>query len=309
MEKVIVYGIGWKYHEIYLQGGFNDYEILALCDKDIHKKGQTVHGKKIVSPYEINKIYFDKILVTSEKYFEEIKKELVSKGIKEEQINLINSYRDKYNSELAYWKNEYFNSNGVFYNSHYKKLMLDIAQKDSDEFLKGKVVVDFGCGPKGSLAWTNSPAVKIGVDVLVDKYFEEFGDFLALDNTIYVKSNEKKITLPTNFVDYLYTINSLDHVDNLNDMVMEILRIIKPGGYLLGSFNLNEPESESEPQTLTFEILKEILLNRFEIEMMKLAYKDEKDTYYNMKNGNFIYDINKMDRNRSVVLWIKGRKR
>lgn len=308
MEKVIIYGIGAKFYQYDLQKCFEKYEIIALCDGDVTKQGQIVLEKEIISPNDIKNYNYDKIVITSELHYGEIKKYLISKDINEEKIILLQSYTDKYCGELGYWKQQYVMEKGIFQNEHYRKIMLGIAQENSDEFLSGKIVADFGCGPRGSLAWTKVPAIKIGIDVLADKYFEEFGECLATHNTIYVKSTEKKISLPTNYVDYLYTINSLDHVDNLADMATEILRIIKPGGYLLGSFNLNEVASECEPQRLTMEILQGTLLNEFEIEMMKLAYKDEKQAYYNMQKEIFIDDIKDMDPEKPAVLWVKGRK-
>ena len=69
--------------------------------------------------------------------------------------------------------------------------------------------------------------------------------------------------------------NSLDHVNNLDKMAGELLRILKPGGHLLGSFNLNEPSTECEPQTLTEEILNEKLLRHFKVEIRKIINRDD----------------------------------
>jgi hypothetical protein len=63
----------------------------------------------------------------------------------------------------------------------------------------------------------------------------------------------------------MFTMNAMDHVQNLRAMAAELHRTIAPGGVLIGSFNLNEPPTESEPQTLTEEIVTETLLRRFAI--------------------------------------------
>lgn len=108
--------------------------------------------------------------------------------------------------------------------------------------------------------------MKIGIDVLSAEYLNEFGEEMISHNMIYVTSNENKIPIPSGFVDYVITINSLDHVMNLDEITRELLRILKPQGTLIASFNLNEPYVEHEPQTLTEEILQEKLLDNFDIE-------------------------------------------
>jgi hypothetical protein len=84
-----------------------------------------------------------------------------------------NCFSYKYDAELNYWIERYNAENHVFANEHYKRLMLGMAQESNDTFLNDKIVVDFGCGPRGSLVWTKVPKLRIGVDVLVDKYYGE----------------------------------------------------------------------------------------------------------------------------------------
>lgn len=184
--------------------------------------------------------------------------------------------------------------------------MLGIAEQEDDEFLKGKVVADFGCGPRGSLHWTDKPLIKIGIDVLAKDYMDAFGEELAGHHMIYVTSSEKRISLPTDFVDCLFTINSLDHVDNLQQMTNELFRILKPGGMFLASFNLNEPSTVCEPQTLTEDVIKKTILNNCEIESYRLAYKEE-DTYYNFFNDKTVRSLG--ESTKPALLWVKGIKK
>jgi len=147
-------------------------------------------------------------------------------------INLIKKFPEelKYTSELQYWIGRYNAEDKDFHNDHYRALMLAMAQEKTDSFLENKIVADFGCGPRGSLAWTQSPLLKIGIDVLVDKYFDTFGDILFKHNCIYVKSTEHYIPLPSEFVDVVFTMNSMDHTENFSTMASEVLRILKVGG-------------------------------------------------------------------------------
>ena len=92
--------------------------------------------------------------------------------------------------ELNYWQGRFKADNGNFGNTHYRKLMLAIAQESDDNFLKGKIVADFGCGPRGSLAWTDSPSRRIGIDVLVPIYLDFFGECMLGHGMDYRKYAE-----------------------------------------------------------------------------------------------------------------------
>lgn len=312
MEKVIVFGTGKRLEEIMVKGYLNEMEVIAFCDNNEEKWGDFINGIKIISPRAIKEQDYDAIYISSYRYFGDIKQQLVEEcGILSEKVKSFEIYDKKYkceikhNSEIAFWEEDFRLEGNIFRNNWYKKLMLAIAEEQDDSFLAGKVVADFGCGPKGSLAWTNRPIVKLGIDVLADRYLEKFSDELIRHNMIYVKSTETRIPIPDCYVDYLFTINSLDHVANLEAMTNELLRIIKPGGILLASFNLNEPSTECEPQTLTEEMIKNLLLRYFEVDSYRLAYKDEEKAYVNIMNNNLVCSLKD---DKPAILWVKGRK-
>lgn len=211
----------------------------------------------------------------------------------------------KYTSELNYWIGRYNADDKTFHNGHYEKLMLAMAQEKTDGFLKNKIVADFGCGPRGSLVWTQSPSLKIGIDVLVDQYFDTFGDTLIHHNYVYVKSTERHIPVPSEFVDVVYTMNAMDHTENFSTMASEVLRILKRGGIFVGSFNLNEPPTATEPLTLTEPIVKEHLLNKLDVVYTKIAVKDKTKGHYD----NF-FDPSALPpkEHEESVLWLRGIK-
>jgi len=90
-------------------------------------------------------------------------KKIIRKRMKDASI-------DKYDAEFSYWKGILKRENGFFNNSHFKEIMLAIAEEISDEFIKGKIIADFGCGPRGSLVWAESAMLQIGIDVLAYRY-------------------------------------------------------------------------------------------------------------------------------------------
>lgn len=305
MKRIIIFGVGKRLDFLMEKGYLSGTEIAALCDNDVSKQGLLIHGIKVIAPPEIKEYKFDGIYVSSEKYYDDIRRQLISEvGIDSDLIQFIKA--GKYDSEIAYWKERFQEGGGKFENAHYKKLMLDIAQETDDTFLKGMIVADFGCGPRGSLTWTNKPIIKLGIDVLARDYLENFGEELIKQNMIYVTSSEDRIPVPNEFVDYLFTINSLDHVDHLEQISKELLRILKKGGTLLASFNLNEPKTECEPQTLTEEIIQDKILQYFEIDSYRVACKNKEGTYLNMWNNDL---VDSLKDNEMGVLWVRGRKK
>ncbi len=213
----------------------------------------------------------------------------------------------KYASELSFWRNRLKIDNGTFENSHYlyyQRLMLSMAEEPDDGFLKGKVVADFGCGPRGSLVWAISASLRIGIDVLADRYSDEFTDNITSHGMIYLKSTEKVIPLPSDFVDVMFTLNAIDHVDSFSAMCSEIIRVLKPGGEFIGSFNLEEPVTHCEPQTLNEKIIKKNLLNNLDVQSYRITKQGSAENQYkSFFNGNLSYE-----QGQKGYLWVRAKK-
>lgn len=224
--------------------------------------------------------------------------------IKRTLLSIRNRFLSKYDTELSFWRSRLEIDKGRFNNSHYERLMLAMAEESSDDFLEGKIVADFGSGPRGSLVWASSALVRIGIDVLADRYADEFTDNITSHGMIYLKSTEKVIPLPTDFVDIMFTLNAIDHVDNFSGICDEIVRVLKPGGEFIGSFNLEEPPSHCEPQQLNERIIKENLLNKLEVKSYRITKKGPKaNQYLPFFEGNLSYKPG-----QEGILWVRARK-
>ncbi len=299
MKAVVVFGVGVN-AEHNFDRIVSNYCVVAVTDNDMKTWGEEWHGYKICSPEEALGSNYDFVYITSGNHYTSIKEQLIDQyGISDYRIIGM----DKCESELAYWLDCY-REEKVFHNEHYKELMLGIADATDDGFWKNRVVADFGCGPRGSLAWTNSPCIKIGIDILVPRYLKEFD--LKSHGMVYVTSSEDGIPMADESVDYLLTLNSLDHVLNLEVMTKELLRILKKGGTLLGSFNLYEAASDCEPQTLTEELLDKALLSHFEEKSYKLALRDVQGGYKYMRSKQY---IERGSSKEEQTLWYKGIKK
>lgn len=207
----------------------------------------------------------------------------------------------KYKGELQFWADRFTAENGDFRNAHYQKYMLAMAGEDSDAFLSGKIVADFGCGPRGSLAWVQATRLKFGIDVLADSYTDLFTGSVLRHGMVYVKCTERTIPMPDAFVDVMFSMNSLDHVDSF-DIFQEVVRVLRPGGLFYGSFNLNEPASSCEPQSLTLEMLRSSVFPFFGDLGIRVANKGKRGAYDHLMAG----EEHPYDPAKEQILWFKG---
>ena len=177
--------------------------------------------------------------------------------------------RWKHQRELGFWNAQLAHGqDNAQADLYYRQLMLAVADEPDDSFLAGKIVADFGCGPRGSLNWASSAAQRIGIDVLADAY-APLG--IRQHRMTYVCSSEAVIPLPSNYVDVLWTVNALDHVSNLRVMCRELLRILAPGGTFIASLNLDEPPSLCEPQRLDERTIRGLLLDHLHVDSYRIA--------------------------------------
>jgi SAM-dependent methyltransferase len=208
---------------------------------------------------------------------------------------------DKSSMELSFWKREYKRKRGRFENSYYRRNMLAMASEKDEAFLADKIVADFGCGPAGSLEWATSAKERIGIDVLANAYITAFD--LSAQAMRYVTNTENAIPLPSNYVDVLYTVNAMDHVDDLECMCTEVLRILRSGGEFIGSFNLHERATTCEPQPLDEELIRKHLLSHLHIKSYRVAPKGPIERrYVHFRDGKQVQG------KEEAILWVRATK-
>lgn len=231
-------------------------------------------------------------------------KKVIPKPIRSLLRPVANLVYGKSSAEMSFWKGRHKIDQGVFENSQYERLMLAMAGEPDEKFLEGKIVADFGCGPRGSLVWAKSAFLRIGIDVLADRYADTFTGDIVSHGMIYLKSTEKVIPLPSDFVDVMFTLNAMDHVDSFAAMCREIIRVVKPGGDFIGSFNLGKPASPSEPQELNEQVIREKLLNYLEIQSYRITKRGlGEDLYAPFFEGELNYKPGEMG-----YLWVRAKK-
>jgi ubiquinone/menaquinone biosynthesis C-methylase UbiE len=162
---------------------------------------------------------------------------------------LFGSTASKGEAELAYWKKR-VEKEGALENKHYKAFYtshFDLTEADWVD----KVVIDIGCGPRGSLEWADMTKERYGLDPLADKYLE----LGASEHKMrYVVSGAERIPFADGYFDILTSFNNIDHVDDLDRTIAEIKRVVKPGGMFLLLTEVGHEPTPTEPIVLDFDI-------------------------------------------------------
>lgn len=155
--------------------------------------------------------------------------------------------------ELKFWR--ILKLRRGFFNNHYEQFYTTHFALDR-AFFNGKKILDIGCGPMGSLEWADVASERIGLDPLADSY-HEFG----IDNQKmqYVTAEVEQIPFPDNYFDVVCSFNSLDHVDNLEQAIKEIIRVTATGGYFLLLTDLNHKPTHCEPVSFSWDIVERFL--------------------------------------------------
>lgn len=212
---------------------------------------------------------------------------------------------NKCSAELSFWKSRYKRDKGLFDNSQYRTIMLAMAGEQDDDFVNDKIIADFGCGPRGSLEWAKKANLRIGIDILADRYIDLFPNNLLQHNMIYLKSTEKVIPMPSDSVDIMFSLNALDHVDCFNTICDEILRVIKPGGLFIFSINIEGHKTRTEPQNLNQELIKQKLMDFCTIQSYRLSEPGPAKNMYKY----LIEGCERYREGKKGFLWVRGFKK
>jgi ubiquinone/menaquinone biosynthesis C-methylase UbiE len=213
------------------------------------------------------------------KYFKKMRE-----AIKEKFYERFLPNRYKLIKELEYWQHTYDDPSDRFYWRNDLKSIKSMFDVYCHEFnigkntFKNKIVIDVGCGPMGPLSLFCAKQ-KFGVDILAQTYDRHFD--LSGHDMIYLSCQSDEIPLLDNFVDVVISRNALDHVDDFEKTIIEIYRILKPGGQIYLSINSKPIAYATEPQILPWQRISAALKGKFKF--TKTPTKDRK----NVKEGGF----------------------
>ncbi len=151
--------------------------------------------------------------------------------------------------EIAFWRDR-LATEGELRGPHYPNVFMTQFGLEP-EFFIGRAVLDIGCGPRGSLEWFASDC-RIGLDPLAVRYRELGTERHAMR---YVAAGAEAIPFRTGTFDIVTSMNSLDHVDELESTIAEMVRVLRPGGTMLVETHVGHEPSPTEPVAFGFEVL------------------------------------------------------
>jgi SAM-dependent methyltransferase len=153
----------------------------------------------------------------------------------------------KGDAELSWWRARLKESGPLEEFAHlYRFYFLDHFRLGED-FYAGKRLLDIGCGPRGSLTWAGGAAERIGVDPLVSRYRELQQGNHGMN---YVEAGAEHMPFADGYFDVVSSINSLDHVDDVDRAIAEATRVAKPGGTFLLLVDVGHEPTPTEPHAL-----------------------------------------------------------
>ncbi len=212
MRRVIVYGLGkdFKKHFFFLQ---NEFEIIAFTDKNSKKIVGLNNGVELS---DIKSLKYDYIFVTSELYFQEIKKDLVE---------LYGVAAEKILAPTSMWWSVH-NRDGR--DNWVKERLLAIPE--------GYSILDAGAGNCRYKEYCRH----------LEYVSQDFGQYDSVERKEGVIGTEKwesrkcdilcdiaSIPVDDNSFDYVLCTEVLEHVKNPIDVINEFGRIVKRGGGLI----------------------------------------------------------------------------
>jgi SAM-dependent methyltransferase len=183
----------------------------------------------------------------------------------------------KHWEEIRYWKRQA--KRGPLNNSWYENIFTEPFGLDVSSYAD-KNILDIGCGPRGSLEWAHDAAERVGLDPLISKY-RDLG--IESHEMQYVEARSENIPFADNYFDIVSCINALDHVDNVEQTLEEIVRVLRPGGHFLLMVDVGHEPTLSEPHTLSWDVLDSIS-SRCETERFK-RYKQDGGATQSVTNG------------------------
>lgn len=264
--KAIIYGIGKRFFSLFDTQQFikigiesNEIQIIGFADKcnsigkEIIYRGEKFEVKKI---NEFNQKDFDKVIITTKKYFEEIRNELIEEGIEKDQIILADRLYEYYFDKM-YCIEKFKGKLGVeiggpsylFFNIYDKCRACDGVNYCSHTVWWENETCDFRFNNK----------------ILGDIIIAEATDMHLIEGEKY---------------DFVLSSNNLEHIANPLKALKEFSRLVKVGGIVLVVVPRKEKMFDHNRSHTAFEhILDDYYNNTNEDDLSHLPEIIEKHDY------------------------------
>jgi len=174
---------------------------------------------------------------------------------------------EKEKAELAFWESR-VQQQGVLSNDHFEYFFTKHFGLEAG-FYRDMAVLDIGCGPRGSLEWATQARIRVGLDPLAEAYLRLGTDRHAMK---YVAGGAEQIPFPDASFDIVSSFNSLDHVDDLDPVITEIIRVTAPGGLFLLLTDIHRKPTVLEPTAYSWDIVDRFIPSLDAVEQNHYEY-------------------------------------
>jgi ubiquinone/menaquinone biosynthesis C-methylase UbiE len=140
----------------------------------------------------------------------------------------------------------------------------------------GKALLDIGCGPCGSLEWATEARQRVGLDPLADEYRKLAEDTQAMT---YCNAPSEAIPFPDGNFDNVSSLNSLDHVDDVEATVAEIKRVTAPTGRILLIVEIGHAPTPTEPHHLDESIVEKFAPEFKAVSLRTFGVREDHNLY------------------------------
>ena len=159
-----------------------------------------------------------------------------------------NLYDEYTKSSLFYEMNEYSKEfsrkkNSIIYNIFWiKNSFLHFSRKVEYQFVfseidNNKKILDAGCGITFFPYFLKDKFSGINLDLL--DYSKSAEKFYRDSNFKFINSDLNSIDIKDESYDLIYSISTLEHIDTYSHVIQELIRILKPGGKLIITFDVS----------------------------------------------------------------------
>jgi len=145
--------------------------------------------------------------------------------------------------------------------------------------IKGKDILEVGCGRGGGLSYINRylhPKTVTGLD-LNSKAIKFCRKNYSGENNTFLQGNAQQLNFESDSFDVVINVESSHRYNQMNKFLEEAYRVLRPGGYLLlADFRLNEDIKDLNEHLIKsgFKVQRKEIITKNVLEALKLSSKE-----------------------------------
>lgn len=177
------------------------------------------------------------------------------------------------------------------------------------KFVKNKTVLDIACGTGYGTFELASSTVKqiIGADISKEAILYAKENYKQ-NNLSFIEMNCKKINLKNNSVDVVVSFETIEHIKEFKEFLLEVSRILKKGGIFICSSPNKKITSPYTKKPLNKYHIKEFYISELKIEINKFLSSKEVYGQFFLKD-NLKFRIKKFIGTFEPIFFKKIRKK